>query len=244
MNTQKSLICSAALLIAAGAAFAQTTRYTNIQEDGMDYRLRNTVFFDTNLDARLPAATGTVGYVGDGRMFMAFIRFSVNNSLMLNNSDTPIPFEELQNATSIVLNTGVTAKEYSRTADDELGGALTDWFVVPDHYNNPGYDLDGLNLFHFDVPNHPKAVFVEQMSPVGYTSMPGGREAPESEFNVQVDVTAAVKKAIADGLLTAESQSFSIAAFPVEVPYWNADTQSYIPEDPGHNPHRNWGFQF
>jgi hypothetical protein len=244
----KSLFILAGLAGFATAAFAQTVQeFIPPSEDGLVFRYRVDPG-DPPAMVPLPGGGGsgaTTGYTGDaGKVWMSFIRFAMQEPLLDSDSDPVVPYETLANASKIVLKTGVNRMEYARTPDNENGGTFSDWYFIPDHYNFPGWDLDSLkSMEYFLAPWHPNAYHAQEFDPTQYEAMPDGDLGNRDQFNLDVDITAAVQQAIADGKLTSETVSFSIAVFPNEVDYYNPETGEYNQDDPLYAPHRNWSWK-
>lgn len=245
MRKTLGLTLAVGIVSLANLAGAQTVEeFITPDEDGIHFRYRVDPG-DPPVMIPLPATIGTSGYTGDaGKVWMAFTRFGINNSLLPSGADPAIPYDTLANASKIVLKTGVCRMEYSRLRDSELGGTFGDFYLIPDHYTFFGYDLDSLKAMEFFlVPWHPDAYHVQEFDPTQYVEMPGADDATRDQFNLDVDITAAVKQAISDGKLTNDSASFSIAYFPNEVVYYNPDTGAYNQDDPNYAPHRNWAWK-
>lgn len=239
----KSLLALSAVAVAS--ATAQEVKIIPMPEssEGNAYRLRADDLLTTVVP--LPAKVGTTGYPGDdGRIWMSFVRFGINESMLFSGNDQPVSFDDLASATRIVFRTGVAEKAISRQESEEDGGVFADFWFIPNHFTAPGYDLDPLtnNFLVWDAPRHPDAYFVQTFDPTQYSLMPDRAAATIDQFNVEVDITAAVRQAIADGKLTAATRTFSIAIFPNEVEYWKDG--AYQPNAPGFAPHRILGLKY
>lgn len=235
MNTYKKLILLAIGLAPASAVLAnEVVQIHPLFDSG---RVSSSDLSTTNF-AQWTNGTGTsgannVGWNETRGIWYSFIRFTGRRLDGTVWYGLPLSewFPRLNDAGSIVLRGDVAWVEINPDFPGTPGVDVSVWLI-------PGMDIPEGSLpsfantwpWNYDNPIKAATIRVEDMIPLR-TSWNAAEATPidtrdKMEFHVQVDLTAAIKSAIADGLMS-ETTPWGIVLFPEEM-----EDQLNLPNNP------------
>ncbi len=225
MKHTRILLTALAGVLAAGALPAQAPE---IYEAGpfSSSRLRIGPFLD-DIDLQQWRDTLIVGFSTAGYPWRGFVRMGVDQAYGLGNT-TFVPMAKLQQATKITWTTGIVWKQTTNAVRSADGGADAGVYFVPD-LTVPEGALPTWE--HYGFPNYPGAVKVADIprnQPFTNPESAWGIEIMDpSHLTIEIDITAAVKAALAAGQIVS-GKSFAIGLLQTE---YNDFDPNQIPVD-------------